>query len=200
MVCVCVCVCVFCSINTSAALSFLRTDVFTSARVGVAHIAVLVTHINSLDTAATQREADLTRRAGISIMAVGVGNWLDMSELRAAVSYPADTNTLHVDSYETLGTAVHAIRDAVCGSACTVCVFWPTLIVYSVYMARCTTFKFGRNITYDNFSQLWYRLLRLEHIYLRDISFYFTVKFVFYICSVSLERFPRACVTAIFTS
>ena len=117
------CVCVFCSINTSAALSFLRTDVFTSARVGVPHIAVLVTHINSLDTAATQREADLTRRAGINIMAVGVGNWLDMSELRAAVSYPADTNTLHVDSYETLGTAVHAIRDAACGSACTVCVF-----------------------------------------------------------------------------
>ena len=96
---------------------------FTSARVGVPHIAVLVTHINSLDTAATQREADLTRRAGINIIAVGVGGWLDMSELRAAVSYPADRNTLHVDSYETLGTAVHAIRDAACGSACTVCVF-----------------------------------------------------------------------------
>jgi len=140
-----------CSINTSAALSFLRTDVFTSARVGVAHIAVLVTHINSLDTAATQREADFTRRAGINIIAVGVGNWLDMTELRAAVSYPADTNTLHVDSYETLGTAVQAIRDAACGSACTVCVFWPTLIVY---MAMCTTFKFGRNITYDDCHEL----------------------------------------------
>jgi len=110
------CICRIFSTNTSAALTLLRTHGFTSARVGVSRIAVFVTESNSADAAATQEQADLTRRAGISIMAVAVGSWLDMNELRRMVSYPSDRNTLKVDSYESLGSVVPTLKQSTCGS------------------------------------------------------------------------------------
>jgi len=97
-------------------LTFLRTNAFTSARVGVSRIALFVSNANSEDAAGTQEEADLTRRASISIMAVAVGSWLDINELRSIVSYPANRNMLRVTGYDSLGTVTPTIHDAVCGS------------------------------------------------------------------------------------
>jgi len=104
------------STNTAAALTLLRTHAFTSARVGVSRIALFVSNANSEDALGTQHEADLTRRAGVSIMAVAVGSWLDINELRSVVSYPAHRNMLQVSSYDTLGAVAPTIHDAVCGS------------------------------------------------------------------------------------
>ena len=105
-----------CSTNTAAALSLLRTSAFQSARVGVSRIALFVSNANSEDAVSTQDEAAMTRLAGISIMAVAVGTWMDINELRSVVSYSADRNTLQVTSYDTLGAVVPTIHDAVCGS------------------------------------------------------------------------------------
>ena len=69
-----------------------------------------------MNAQATVDEADLTRRAGVSIMAVAVGNWLNINVVRAMVSYWSERNTLRVDNYESLGDVVYTVRDAVCGS------------------------------------------------------------------------------------
>ena len=108
--------CYIVSTNTSAALWYLRTNVFTSARTGVSRIAIVITNGNSVDATATQEQADLTRRAGISIMAVAVGNWLDINELRRVVSYPSERNTLRIANYESFGDVVHTLKSSVCGS------------------------------------------------------------------------------------
>jgi len=109
-------VCV-CSTSTAAALVLLRSRAFATARVGVSRIALFVSNANSEDAVATQDEAAATRRAGVSIMAVAVGTWLDINELRSVVSYPADRNTLQVrGGYDQLGSVVPTIHDAVCGS------------------------------------------------------------------------------------
>jgi len=49
-------------------------------------------------------------------MAVAVGNWLDMNELRGVVSYPATRNTLQVANYDSFDTVVPTLRESVCGS------------------------------------------------------------------------------------
>ena len=106
-----------CSTSTAAALVLLRSRAFATARVGVSRIALFVSNANSEDAVATQDEAAATRRAGVSIMAVAVGTWLDINELRSVVSYPADRNTLQVrGGYDQLGAVVPTIHDAVCGS------------------------------------------------------------------------------------
>jgi len=69
-----------------------------------------------MDATATRDEADLTRRAGINIMAVAVGTWLDINELKGIVSYPSDRNTLRVDNYDSLGNVVFTLRESICGS------------------------------------------------------------------------------------
>jgi len=94
----------------------VRTNAFASARAGVSRIAIVITNGNSWDPAATQEQADLTRRAGISLMAVAVGNWLDINELRRVVSYPADRNTLRIANYESFGDVVHTLKQSICGS------------------------------------------------------------------------------------
>jgi len=111
-----------------------------SARVGVSRIAIVVSNGNSRDAAATQEEADLTRRAGINIMAVAVGTWLDINELKGIVSYPAHRNTLQVSSYESFGSVVHTIRDAVCGSE-----YLSTLLSYTLgcYALEAKIFDLG---------------------------------------------------------
>ena len=106
----------FVSTNTAAALKYIRTHVFKSARRGVTRIALVITNANSVDAVATSEEADLTRRAGINIMAVAVGNWLDINELMSIVSYPTNRNTLRIPNFESFGSVVHTIRDSVCGS------------------------------------------------------------------------------------
>jgi len=102
--------------DTGAALRYVRTNVFTNARTGVSRIAIIITNGNSINVMLTQEEADLTRRAGISIMAIAVGNWLNIHELMGLVSYPGNMNTLRVDNYETLGNVSRTCRNSICGS------------------------------------------------------------------------------------
>jgi len=102
--------------NTAAALEFLRTTAFNSARTGVSRIAIVITNGNSMDAAETHLQADLTRRTGINLMVVAVGSWLNINELKGIVSYPSDRNTLQVDNYESFGSVVHTLRQSICGS------------------------------------------------------------------------------------
>jgi len=109
------------SSNMAAALNYLRNTMFSSAngaRTGVGKVAVIISNTNSVNRLATFNEADLTRRAGINLITVAVGSWLDPTELQAIASYPTDKNAIRViDGYSSLSCSYHQqIQDLLCGS------------------------------------------------------------------------------------
>jgi hypothetical protein len=101
-------------------LTYVRSNMFTAANGArpspVQRVAVMVANGNSIDPAATQAAADEARRAGIWIISVAVGNWLDIDELRGIASYTASLNVVTVTDFNSFSTVVDVISDTVCGS------------------------------------------------------------------------------------
>lgn len=107
------------STNTAAALTTLRTDVFTSGRgdrSNSPNIAVVVTDGASNDPAATLREAALARAQGITLLAVGVGPWVDPLELSAIASQPTDRNVFYSTQFSSLDSITDSLVQAMCNS------------------------------------------------------------------------------------
>ena len=65
---------------------------------------------------ATTNAARDVKQAGIHLLALGIGNWLDMHELYAMASYPVTRNMIQVVDFSALQTVVQTIKDAVCDS------------------------------------------------------------------------------------
>lgn len=74
--------------------------------------------IRSNDFTATWREARQARADDIEMVAVGVGNNLNMLELETIASSSGDgaSNILHVDGFATLDPTVTAAVDMICNS------------------------------------------------------------------------------------
>jgi len=63
----------------------------------------------------TQQQAYLARRAGIHVVAVGAGRWLDRYELGNVVSQPRTVNAIFVDSFSLLERdATTPVRNIIC--------------------------------------------------------------------------------------
>ena len=63
----------------------------------------------------TQQQAYLARRAGIHVVAVGAGRWLDRYELGNVVSQPRTVNAIFVDSFSLLERdATMPVRNIIC--------------------------------------------------------------------------------------
>ena len=58
--------------------------------------------------------ARAVKQAGIHLISLGIGDWLDMHELFAMASYPVSRNMPQVQDFSALGTVVKTIKDAVC--------------------------------------------------------------------------------------
>ncbi|XP_060597224.1 cartilage matrix protein-like [Ruditapes philippinarum] len=90
---------------TNKALERMRTNIFSSsngARSGVRKLAILLTDGRSTYRNGTLKEAKLAKDAGITILAIGVGNAVDESELRAVVSSPSDKYYFHSSTFDKL--------------------------------------------------------------------------------------------------
>jgi len=109
--------------DTANALAYLRTTMFATSSPEVSRIAILLSVATSINVATTLREADLMRRAGIQIMSVVIGSWLDINEQRAIVSYPADRNMLWIQNYNALNfSLVKSAWGSVWAGNCCLCV------------------------------------------------------------------------------
>ena len=65
----------------------------------------------------TQQQAYLARQAGIHVVAVGAGRWLDRYELNNVVSQPRTVNAIFADSFSTLQRdASAAVLNIICNS------------------------------------------------------------------------------------
>ncbi|XP_045171316.1 cartilage matrix protein-like [Mercenaria mercenaria] len=90
---------------THSALDIMRTDIFSpsnGARAGVAKICILLTDGQPTYPKETLEQARLAKAAGITILAIGIGDQVDEQNLRAVVSPPADKNYFHSSTFDNL--------------------------------------------------------------------------------------------------
>jgi len=107
--------------NLHLALSLARSSVFVAvngARLNdqsVTKLIVVITDNPSADKSATRREAELVRDAGIGLVTIGVGTYLDRYELSAVASYPYTENMFTVNTVRNLTVFTDRIKRIICG-------------------------------------------------------------------------------------
>ncbi|XP_021357601.1 collagen alpha-4(VI) chain-like [Mizuhopecten yessoensis] len=101
---------------TGYALQRLRTSVFRHARKNVTKIAVVMTDGVSRNSKKTAAQAELLKKSGVFVFAIGIGTKTRMSELISIGSTPSDQFVFSVASFEVL----NEIRDALAYKACRV--------------------------------------------------------------------------------
>jgi len=107
--------------NLHLALSLARNSVFVAengARLNeqaVTKLIVVITDNPSADKSATRREAELVRDAGVGIVTIGVGTYLDRYELSAVASHPYTKNMFTINTVRNLTIFTDPIKRIICG-------------------------------------------------------------------------------------
>ena len=107
--------------NLHLALSLARNSVFVAANgarindPSVTKLIVVITDNPSTDKLATRREAELIRDAGIGVVTIGVGTYLDRYELSAVASYPYTKNMFTISSVRNLTVFTDRVKRIICG-------------------------------------------------------------------------------------
>lgn len=108
--------------NFAAGLQYAREQLFT-AGAGVnsnsPNILVVIEDGGSSDQASTLNQSSTTKKAGIRIVGVGIGNWLNVYEIQNMVSSPYQMNMLNVSNFDQLSTAEvqEDIHNVICSNA-----------------------------------------------------------------------------------
>jgi len=82
-------------------------------RTGIPKVVIVFTDGGSNDKQATQDEAFLLRKSGVTIIVIGIGNWIDMMELNNMASFPYQSNRLLI-SFTNLSSIQNIVRDSAC--------------------------------------------------------------------------------------
>jgi len=107
--------------NLHIALSLARDSVFVAANgarmndPSVTKLVVVITNNLSANKSATLREAELIRDAGIGLVTIGVGTYLDRYELSAVASYPYTKNMFITDTATNLSDFIDPVKRIICG-------------------------------------------------------------------------------------
>ena len=110
----------------------------------------------------TQQQAYLARRAGVHVIAVGAGRWLDRYELNNVVSQPRSLNAIFADSFSTLQRdASAAVRAIICNSMC----HNPVHIIVVNTVLRFLRFYHVFNV----FERFYYKKAKCNFKYFNDI-------------------------------
>ena len=108
--------------NLHLALSLARNSVFVAANgarisdASVTKLIVVITDNPSANKSATLREAELVRDAGIGLVAIGVGTYLDRYELSAVASYPYTKNMFIINDVRSLTVVIVPVSRIICES------------------------------------------------------------------------------------
>ena len=102
--------------HTASALKFVKNFGFAPgiARPNAAQIVIVLTDGYSRDPESTRREARKLHDAGIYTFVIGIGNGIDMEELRSIASDPDDKHLFLVDDFN----ALDSIKDLLVSRAC----------------------------------------------------------------------------------
>jgi len=113
--------------NTLAAVTSIHDELTTRGRHGVNWIGVLITNRPSTNTPATLAAARKARAAGITLIAVGVGETSRSEEMAGIVSWPTSQNWINATDYDHLSAVKAALTQALCNS------------LYTTFTATSTT-------------------------------------------------------------
>jgi len=81
----------------------------------VTKLIVVITNNLSFNKTATLREAELIRNAGIGVVTIGVGTYLDRYELSAIASYPYTKNMFITNTAINVTVFVDPVKRIICG-------------------------------------------------------------------------------------
>ena len=85
-------------------------------RPNIPKIAIFLTDGLSRDEKRTAKEANLTHDAGITVFSIGIGDGIDLIEIRRIASDPDDSFVFQVDDFNSLDS----IKDALAIKTCSV--------------------------------------------------------------------------------
>ena len=102
--------------HTASALKYVKNFGFSAgiARKDAAQIVIVLTDGYSRDPISTKQEAQKLHDAGIYTFVIGIGNGIDMEELRSIASDPDDKHLFLVDDFN----ALDSIKDVLVSRAC----------------------------------------------------------------------------------
>lgn len=105
--------------NTADALRLIRTEMFNSEtgdNPGAVNVAIVLTDGKSDVREETMSEAVATRKAGVHLVAVGVGSSVEEEELRGIASDPDEANVFLVKDFLALTGIIGPMLEAICNS------------------------------------------------------------------------------------
>lgn len=103
--------------NTAAALRMLRTSFYTRSNGDVSwlrNIAVIFTDGGSNDFKETIKEARLAREAGITLITVGVTDWVKKNELKEIASDPDENNVFYAEDFDAISQIGAGLKAILC--------------------------------------------------------------------------------------
>lgn len=103
--------------NTASALRLVRQQVFREQdgdRPDLRNIAILMTDGGSNDFSETLKEARLAREAGITMISVGIKDWVNMVEIREIASDPDDRNVFSIESFDVINRIQSDLKAIIC--------------------------------------------------------------------------------------
>lgn len=108
--------------NFDLGFKYIRQSVFTAGagdRSGYPNVCVAIVDGGSKNQNATLSETALMKQAGIRIIVLGVGNWLNMYELQNMPSSPYQQNMMNVSSFSSLNSSdvEEDLHDRICSNA-----------------------------------------------------------------------------------
>ena len=107
--------------NLHLALSVARSSVFVAANgarlsdPSVTKLMVVVTDNPSANKPSTLAEAELVRNAGIGVVTIGIGTYLDRYELSAVASFPYTANMFVINTVRNLSIFIDPVKRIICG-------------------------------------------------------------------------------------
>ena len=101
--------------NTAAAIRTIRSQMFNQGdRSDSPNIAIILTDGKSDDPTDTQNEALEARKAGIHIVAIGVGESINLPELKGIATDPDDESVFVVKDFNALTGTVEKMLKNLC--------------------------------------------------------------------------------------
>ena len=120
--------------SAGAALRHMKDNMFTGNngdRAGVPNIGIIITDGKSNNPSQTKAQADLVRRAGITIFSVGIGSGISMSELNDMATDPDADHVFTVGDYSKLAQVKTLFQKQTCGGEILIFPFRPAKLALS---------------------------------------------------------------------